>query len=122
MDKIGILLYGYNKSDAAAINNLLSKELKKDILLLSASGMEDRPLKEALEIRNKDHFEEKETAILVFLGFDNNEIQKALHIFPQKKIRRPIFCGLTEKNIRWPVKKLIAHLMEEELYWKKKNS
>lgn len=119
MDEIGIMLYGYHKEDALTIQSALAAGLGRKLYLLSASGKEDKPLIEALEAQEQENFEEKETPILLFLGFGDEEIQTALKVFP-KDIRRAIFCGLTEENIRWKVNVLIEHLQEEDRYWKSK--
>jgi hypothetical protein len=57
----------------------------------------------------------------MFLGFDDNDISSTLEKFPAAdKMTRPIFCGLTENNISWPLQKLLEHLIEERNYWKDK--
>ena len=121
MDEIGIMLYGYNKADALEVQSALAAGLGRTPCLLSASGKEDQLLIEALEKQDQEFFEEKETPILLFLGFGDEDIQTALKAFPDG-IRRAIFCGLTEENIRWKVSVLIEHLQEEDRYWKSKKS
>jgi hypothetical protein len=120
MDQIGILLYGYSKPDALCLCRSLSEGLGRQLILYSASGLEEKTLLEAISLANKTSFEEKEPALLIFMGFSDSEIRKALGIFPDGQVRRPIFCSLTGENISWPVKYLISHLQEEDRYWKRK--
>ena len=47
--------------------------------------------------------------------FDDEQVKILLHNFPKKE--RPIFCGLTDENIKWDMKYLMEHLLEEKKYW-----
>jgi hypothetical protein len=120
MDRIGILLYGYNMNDAAGLRSIIEKGLGRKIILFSASGREDKNLKEVLDAGNVSNFEECETKILIFLGFLDGDIQKTMQMINGKDIARPIFCTLTAENIHWTLKVLIEHLRKEDIYWKKK--
>ncbi len=120
MDLIGILVYGYGETEAAGLRDALSIALGRDIVLLSASGMEDATLYDAIQKANSTFFEEKDTVLLIFLDFTDEEIRKTLSSFPGGQARRPIFCSPTKENIKWPLRNLIGHLEEEDRYWKEK--
>jgi hypothetical protein len=54
----------------------------------------------------------------MFLGFDDDLIEKSLKGFPRREqLPRPIFCGLTENNYNWTVAFLAEHLLEEKRSW-----
>jgi hypothetical protein len=120
MDRSGILLYGYGEESALLLHKALSEGLGHSIVLYSASGMEERTLLETISAANKTFFEEKDPALLIFMGFGDDEIRKTIEIFPAGRVKRPIFCSLTKENINWPVKSLVSHLQEEDRYWKNK--
>lgn len=123
MAESGILLYGYNVEQANLVRDSLSKLLDKELDLLSASGKEKKMLFEIMDEMPSEVFEDKPTKILVFLGFDDDGIQKTVQHFPViEGLKRPIFCGLTEHNINWPFRRLMDDLTEEHNYWQKRNA
>jgi len=120
MNPLGILVYGYNEDDARYIEESLGRTLGQEIFLISASKKEDMTIGNILEKGPEDIFEERETKILVFLGFSKEQIDMTLKEFPGRaNLARPIFCGLTQHNIGWHLTELIEHLLEEERHWKK---
>jgi len=121
-EPLGMMLYGYETSESAFLQAYLSDILQRPVIALSASGKEDVPVQMILEDPGET-FEKNETKILMFLGFDDLQIGLALDQFPKDgSISRPIFCGLTEENINWPLNQLLEHLREEEKYWKNKKA
>ncbi len=122
MDKTGILLYGYSEADAMSLRKAVEDCLNRDIVLLSASGMEEKTLQEVLELAECSNFEENGTPIMMFLAFSDEDIQKALQAVSVAKVKRPIFCTPTNENIHWPLKALIEHLRVEDSYWKGRKS
>ncbi|HQA82649.1 MAG TPA: DUF3783 domain-containing protein [Syntrophales bacterium] len=114
---IGILIYGYGKEDAFSIRAALDRALEESLFLVSGAGKEQWVV---LDIRDKgpeDIFEEKEDKLVIFLAFNQDQIDTALRGFPEQGIRRPIFCGLTMQNMHWKLNTLIEHLKEEHRLW-----
>ena len=117
-EPLGILLYGYDREAAFVLKEQMKTTMGTDITLLSASKREADIVMTVLETPSEE-FEDKESKILVFLGFDNEKISKVLDEFPKDgNIIRPIFCGLTEQNVSWPVSQLVEHLLEEDKAWR----
>jgi len=122
MEPLGIMLYGYDQEHALMIKASLESVLEQDIVLLSASKREDVEVRDILESEEHD-FEDNDPKILMFLGFNEDQIESAMNMFPKiEDMKRPIFCGLTEHNIQWKIDMLLEHLLEEEKYWKKRAS
>lgn len=122
MGDIGILLYGYSEAQAGRITAHLGKVLGRDVVLLSASGGEDTTIDALLDAGGTVVFEEHEHRVLMFLGFDDTMIARALdHYPPEEDLPRPIFCGLTEENHRWKFSYLLEHLLEEHRRWSGKS-
>jgi len=122
MEQLGVLLYGYNKADAHCIRDTLAAALKNDILLLSGSCKEAHVLEDILNDEKYDTYEDKDPRVLMFLGFDDEQINLALTNFPgADRVARPIFCVPTENNITWPLYQLLEHLVEERNYWSRKD-
>lgn len=118
MDPLGTLLYGYSEAHAGPIVAALSAALGRKVDLISASGMEEHTVDEILGAGGSASFEEREVRVLMFLGFDDEGISLAMDSFPKGgDTPRPIFCGLTEENIRWKFSYLLEHLLEEHRYW-----
>ena len=121
MEPLGILLYGYNLEHSNSIKTSLDAALDQDIIVISASNKEQSKVSEILNQPPEACFEDKETKILMFLGFSDEQIGAVLKAFPQDEgLKRPIFCGLTEQNINWSMNALIEHLLEEQRYWSQK--
>ncbi len=118
MGPLGMLLYGYDESDAMTIRNAIADQLSNDILLYSATDAEDTVIKDIISQPPRKEFREAKPKVLMFLGFDEQQISSSLQNFPQTDgVQRPIFCGLTEHNINWPLKELLKDLLEERRYW-----
>ena len=114
MQPLGIMVYGYSADQANRIRHSFDQLFSSKTVLISASGKEDLKVLDILEKGPEDLFEEKETKILVFLGFSETQIRQALQDFPAGKgLPRPIFCTLTEQNIHWPLQGLMEHLTDE---------
>lgn len=117
------MLYGYKKSDALLIKNTIDGIFNTHILLVSGSDRESDVIEEIISDTVYDKFEDKEPKVLMFLGFDKNQINLTLTGFPGvEQVPRPIFCTLTESNVNWPLNQLLQHLVEERNYWKNKHN
>jgi hypothetical protein len=122
MEQLGILLYGYEKTDAYIIKSAIETILNCELILISSSRKESQIVENILSDELYDTYEEKEVKMLMFLGFNDNQINLTLEKFPDPdKVSRPVFCGLTENNITWPLEKLLGHLIDERNYWDNKN-
>jgi hypothetical protein len=123
MEPLGILLYGYNSTDSKSIQKKILGILDEDVIVISGSSKEAMKVIDILEQGPTDDFEDSEHKILVFLGFNDQQVSSVLNGFPKNDdLKRPIFCGLTEQNINWPLKDLIEHLVEEDEYWTTKRT
>ena len=121
MEPLGILLYGYSPEDSQAIQNLLEQIVNDKIILISGSSKEDMKVIDILEQGPTHEYIENENKIMIFLGFSEEQVGTVLNKFPKDdKLKRPIFCGLTEQNIGWTLNYLIEHLLEEDRCWKDK--
>lgn len=122
METIGIMLYGYGREQADTIRASFKETLGRDVALIGASGRERDTVDLILEAEDEGAFEEKDTRVLMFLGFSREEMSLAIDRFPRDAdIGRPIFCGLTESNCRWKLDYLLEHLREEHARWTGKN-
>jgi len=111
MDEYGILLYGFGPAEAETVRLKLEEVLSGTLLAMSASGSETRKVSDILD-EPSDFFSAGDVRVLMFLGFGDGEIRKALSAFP-KDMKRPIFCTLTENNENWTFSHLLEHLAEE---------
>ncbi len=118
-----IISYGYEKSDFQLIFDVM-KENFKDIELISKTGKKELTINKLLEDYEKGNFKniliDNTERFIMFLGFNQDEIQKALNIFPFTGNKRPMFCGLTQHNIEWKQGYLLNHLIEEKTELSKK--
>jgi len=127
MDPLGFLLYGYNSDSANIIKSSIKQLIDQDIIMISGSGKEELKVVEILEKGPENTYEDKDNKILVFLGFDSEQVTTVLGGFSKEQsksssIPRPIFCGLTEQNINWKLGNLVEHLVEEDRCWKEKGA
>lgn len=118
-EQIGMMVYGYSKENAEAIQKVFESELDEEIILISATGKEKMVVSEILDLGPDIPHGENETKVIMLLGFDDEQTALVLKTFP-KDIRRPIFCALTEENMNWHLDKLLEHLEEERKYWSTK--
>lgn len=122
METLGIMLYGYGREQADKIRASFAETLGRDVALIGASGREGDVVEDILAAEDEGAFGEKETRVLMFLGFPQEEMSLAIDRFPRETdIGRPIFCGLTESNSRWKLDFLLEHLREEHERWTGKN-
>lgn len=113
MANYGIMLYGYNKKNSEEIRSFVSELMKEDVDLFGASPESNYMVKDIVLDPEKSEFLDSPNKFFMFLGMDNSIIQQVLNDFPSN-IQRPIFCTMTENNIKWHVNYLIEHLLEEE--------
>ena len=117
-EPLGVMIYGYDGKASSYLQAFLGEVMGQYVLALSASGQEENPVQTILTNPSKA-FEEKEIKIMMFLGFNDEQIQKVLNEFPRDgSVVRPIFCALTQENINWPLKQLLEHLLEEDRQYK----
>jgi hypothetical protein len=109
----GILLYGYTENDAHFLKEKISETISDQILLKSASNLEEKTVKEILNQHTGFSYRQNQPNIILFFGMDDTDIQCILSDFPSS-IERPIFCGLTEHNVNWKFEELIDHLLAEQ--------
>jgi hypothetical protein len=113
--ELGVMLYGYGKSQADIIGRFLGGLLGRGVAVLSGSGREADVVGDIIDGGKGPVFGEAEPRILMFLGFDDDLIGAVLSAFPRDgSVPRPIFCTLTESNIAWPLSQLVEHLLEEK--------
>jgi hypothetical protein len=123
MSELGILIYGYDEKRADRIRSSINEILEVDVLILTASTLESEKVGDILEECHNDKFEDKSVKILMFLGFTDGQIDSVLKGFPKNEgLIRPIFCGLTENNIKWKFQELMDDLVKEEEYWAQKRN
>jgi len=107
---MGILLYGYAGDEARAIKRFLSLLVERDVMLIAGSGREKEVVACIIAEAETEPFEEKDVKILMFLGFNDNQMGASMKYFP---VEKPIFCALTQENVKWTLEYLIGHLLEE---------
>ena len=110
------MLYGYDEVKSGYIGEFLGTLMGSRVEVISGTGMEDHIVQDIIEGGAGNTFKDGNPKILMFLGFDSEEIENVLASFP-KDVPRPIFCDLTESNIVWRLAMLIEHLLEEKRYW-----
>ncbi len=121
MDELGIMLYGYDGNDAAFIKNGLDDIMGQGVQVISGSGKESIVVGEILNREDSEHFSAGDPKVLMFLGFDDPQTGKAMDDFPKREdLDRPIFCSLTETNVKWTLRELIKDLLAEREYWRGK--
>jgi hypothetical protein len=109
--------YGYPENQACGIKISFNGLLGRDIILISASGMDDLTVSEILDSAGSSAYHDVIDKIIMFIGFSDEEISKCIEAFPGD-IPRPIFCLLTEENIAWTAGRLLEHLKKERDLWK----
>jgi len=109
---MGVMLYGFDENSALEIKWYLDKLAERDVMLISASGREGERVSSIIGEPGASSFENKQSKIMMFLGFEDRHIGPAMKAFPTE-LERPIFCALTEQNINWTLDYLIEHLLEE---------
>lgn len=113
---LGILVYGFKLEEAEQIVIAFEDRFGAEVVLVSATGKEKKTVQEILDSGPGGEFDEKEDRMLMFLGFNDQQIKQALKAFPSDVgIPRPIFCGLTEENVNWTITQLMEHLKEEQV-------
>ncbi len=121
-ESLGMLLYGYSEHEAFVIRGEYEVLFENQVIVIGASGHDDRRVCDILSGQVQPCFSESENRVLMFLGFTDDEISLALKHFPLSQgIRRPLFCGLTENNYEWTMGVLVKHLLEEKAHWDNKN-
>ncbi len=117
-DPAAIMSYGYDEMQACAVKTSFNGLLARDIILISASGMEGSTVSDILDSAGSSAFHEMIDKIIMFIGFSDDEISRCIENFP-RDIPRPIFCLLTEENIAWTTGQLLEHLKKERDLWEK---
>ncbi len=121
MEPAGCMIYGFSRDGADQVRAAFERAVDREVIIISASAMEDKTVSDVLDTGPRDLFEEKDQGFLMFLGFDHEMVQAAMKAFPGA-LSRPIFCGLTENNSTWTVACLLEHLIEEKNHWEKNKS
>jgi len=121
MEPAGCMIYGFNQNSAEQVKAAFELAVDREVIIISASAMEEKTVSDVLDAGPRDLFEEKDQGFLMFLGFDQEMVQSAMKAFPDG-LSRPIFCGLTENNSTWTIAFLLEHLIEEKTHWEKKKS
>lgn len=111
------MLYGYGDSAAQTLKTGLESALGEEVQLISASAKEKLKVEVILGMEDASTFEDKSTKVMMLLGFDEPRLDIVLKQFPTD-VQRPIFCGLTERNIDWDLEYLLEHLQAEDAYFK----
>lgn len=120
---LGIMLYGYGRDEARLIGDSVSGSSGSAVEVIDASGMEDAVVSSILEGGGSGSFVENDVRVLMFLGFDDDTLGRAMDdLRGVRGIVRPIFCCLTEENVNWTMKELLRDLMEEDRYFKEKDA
>ena len=120
MESVRIMAFGYDKKEAGTIQNQLEQLIGTRVTVISAVGREHDTIESILSENDPGEFKDESPKVLMFLGFSDSSINTVLQEFSNfKGVHRPIFCGLTEDNIKWPVEQLLSHLEEEQRYWSK---
>jgi hypothetical protein len=118
MDHLGVMVYGYSEDEAKSLHGHLQNLMDTDISLISGSGREQEVVETILTDEVKAIFQDASPKILMFLGFSDKMINLVLDEFSSiSDVARPIFCGLTENNVKWSLQQLLDHLIEEQRYW-----
>ncbi len=123
MDRIGVMLYGYDEKSAFTIKDHLRRTNEKDVILISGSGREGDLIGNILEGEKENTFQNiEDPKVVMFLGFEGPVIHSTMDNFPKiEGQKRPIFCTPTENNMGWTLKDLLEDLTEEREYFKKKD-
>lgn len=117
-----ILLYGYGEEKVKLLMVGLTQALGFDIDVINAEGHEEETVEDIIKNEYTGAFEKRDMKVLMFVDFTDDEIDKAMDQFPKAKgLKRPIFCTPTEENKDWSFEDLMDDLMEEELYFQKKD-
>lgn len=114
MSDLGIMVYGYTKEQAGLIKAAFDTALLSDVIVVAASGANDRTIMSILEQGPNESYAEAPETLLMFINFDDSAIRKCLAVFPKpENLQRPLFCVLTENNAVWTLGTLLEHLREE---------
>ncbi len=113
------LCYGFNDQQLKNIITTIS-----DTVFYNINGCEDIVIKDILDnmesYKNSILFNDKNDKIIMLVNFDNDNINNFLKQYPSK-VPRPMFCTLTEHNIKWKFEQLKKDLIEEREYFRNRN-
>ena len=109
---IGFMIHGFSKIEAELVHEFLQTLAGREVIPISATGMEKHHVAEILDAAQFSDFADSEPKILMFLGFGDDKIGAAMKHFPES-LGKPIFCSPTEQNLQWIMEYLIEHLLEE---------
>ncbi len=112
-----VVIYGYNTEEVNKLKIFLENKLDISLNIISASEKEKMTIADILENSENEIFEVKDTKVLMFLDFLDEEIRFLLYNFSDINIPKPLFCVLTEHNINWSFDKLIEDLIEERKHF-----
>ncbi len=115
---IGFMIHGFSKDQAELVLEFLKTLAGREVIPISATGMEQFRVAEVLDKAAFENFASADPKILMFLGFGDDKIGPAMTHFPPD-LGRPIFCSPTEQNLQWTMEYLIEHLLEERARFSK---
>ena len=120
---LGLMLHGYNRSDAILLRDSISECMGVTIETIDASGMDETSVMEVIDQGGSDLYLESDMKVMMFLGFDDDGIGRSMDTLRSVRgIERPIFCCLTEENAGWKLKDLFSDLLEEDRYWRSRKA
>ena len=117
----GLMLYGFKAEDAGRIIECIAPKLNGELIAISAAGLEKQRVQDIIGSGGSKNFFVSETKIMMFMGFNQNEVQMVLEDFGDFGVERPIFCALTPHNYTWILSDMISHLQEEHRQWGGRN-
>ncbi|MCC7573378.1 MAG: DUF3783 domain-containing protein [Candidatus Methanofastidiosum sp.] len=117
-----VVVYGYSTAEVNKLKTFLENKLDISLNIISASEKEKITIADILENSENEIFKVKDTKVLMFLDFLDEEIRFLLYNFSDINIQKPLFCVLTEHNINWSFDKLIEDLIEERKHFEENKS
>ena len=115
-----VLIGGWNDEELEILNNFLEKSDIDEIITLTESHSE-YVMKDIIQgkvnIDNENLLSER---VIIFDGFNNKEISEFIEKFKRLGLTSPVFAMITKHSIKWKLKDLLKHLIEEREEFKKR--
>lgn len=117
-----ILIYGFREDEKKSLSKLVEENELPFVKVIKES-MGDMQLSDIIDGKIFETFEielPKEKVIL-FNNLTDEEIEKAILAFKKHFNTLPILAAVTETSVKWTLKYLLEHLIEERNWYNNHN-
>ena len=111
------LVSGYNAAELDALTGFLATLGYDGIPAIPCTlSLLDATLETALADETREEMPEDGALprVMVFSGMTSADVQTVMRAFSQSGLQRPVFATTTPTNMKFTVKELLRHLLEEQ--------